>query len=89
MAEACAEISGKHDKAIVFMNATAGAGPNREIKKVLDEAGIPYLSGMRTSLASIAHWLRPDEPVREAIAADAQAQLINDASSSLAAWLQA
>ncbi|MFM9979957.1 MAG: acetate--CoA ligase family protein [Burkholderiales bacterium] len=72
MAEACAEIAGKHDKAIVFMNATAGAGPNREIKKVLDGAGIPYLSGMRTSLASIAHWLRPDEPVRQAIAADAQ-----------------
>jgi len=72
MAEACAAIAGKHDKAIVFMNATAGAGPNREIKKVLDGAGIPYLSGMRTSLASIAHWLRPDEPVREAIAADAQ-----------------
>lgn len=72
MAEACAEIAGKHDKAIVFMNATAGAGPNREIKKVLDGAGIPYLSGMRTSLASIAHWLRPDEPVREAIAPDAQ-----------------
>ena len=64
MAKACAEAAGKHDKALLFMNTTAGAGPNREIKKVLDAAGIPYLSGMRTSLAAIAHWLRPAERER-------------------------
>jgi acyl-CoA synthetase (NDP forming) len=56
MAKACAEAAATNDKALVFMNATAGAGPNREIKKVLDAAGIPYLSGMRTSLAAISNW---------------------------------
>jgi len=61
MAKACAEAAASKDKALVFMNATAGAGPNREIKKVLDAAGIPYLSGMRTSLVAIAQWLRPPE----------------------------
>ena len=63
MAKACADLAGTHDKAIVFMNATAGAGPNRDVKAILDGAGIPYLSGMRTSLAAISHWLR--EPARE------------------------
>lgn len=67
MAKACADAASKHDKALVFMNATAGAGPNREVKKVLDAAGIPYLSGMRTSLAAIAHWLRPSERERSVL----------------------
>lgn len=58
MAKVCAAATSK-GKALVFMNATAGAGPNREIKKVLDAAGIPYLSGMRTSLSVISQWLRP------------------------------
>ena len=64
MAKACAETAGTHDKALVFMNTTAGAGPNRAIKKVLDAAGIPYLSGMRTSLTAIAQWLRLPERSR-------------------------
>jgi acyl-CoA synthetase (NDP forming) len=64
MAKACAEASG--GKPLIFMNTTAGAGPNLEIKKVLDAAGIPYLSGMRTSLAVIAQWLRPPERGRRA-----------------------
>ena len=64
MAQACAESVGRHDKALVFMNATAGAGPNRKVKEALEAAGIPYLSGMRTSLAAIAQWLRPPERER-------------------------
>lgn len=67
MAKACAAAAAATDKALVFMNATAGAGPNREIKKVLDAAGIPYLSGMRTSLAAIAQWLRAPERDRPAV----------------------
>ena len=69
MAKACAKAAATKDKAIVFMNATAGAGPNREIRKVLDAAGIPYLSGMRTSLAAIAQWMRAPERGRPAIGA--------------------
>ncbi|MEO8203176.1 MAG: acetate--CoA ligase family protein, partial [Betaproteobacteria bacterium] len=64
MAKACAEAAATKDKALVFMNATAGAGPNRAIKEVLNGAGIPYLSGMRTSLAVIAQWLREPERAR-------------------------
>ena len=64
MARACAAVAGSHDKALVFINATAGAGPNREVKKVLDAAGIAYLSGMRTALSVIAQWLRPAAPAR-------------------------
>ncbi len=74
MAKACADASRSHDKALVFMNTTAGAGPNREIKKVLDAAGIPYLSGMRTSLAAIALWLRPGENARPQIEAGESAR---------------
>ncbi len=74
MAKACAEKAAASDKAFVFMNATAGSGPNREIKKVLDAAGIPYLSGMRTSLAAIAQWLRAPERERPEVEKRGQAQ---------------
>lgn len=85
MAEACAASVGTHDKALVFMNATAGAGPNREVKKVLDAAGIPYLSGMRTSLAVLGHWLRPDAKPRPAPSfADAWAGKFREAASETA-----
>lgn len=70
MAQACADAAAGHDKAVVFMNATAGAGQNREVKRILDTVGglgIPYLSGMRTSLAVIARWLEPERSERPRI----------------------
>ncbi len=44
-------------KRIVFFNNTVGSGPNLELRAALDEAGIPYLSGMSPALAAIAGWL--------------------------------
>ena len=41
---------------------------------MLDSAGIPYLSGMRTSLAAIAQWLRAPERARPAVEKWGQAQ---------------
>jgi acyl-CoA synthetase (NDP forming) len=59
MAEACRDAGTAHGKRLVFVNSTAGAGPHRATKAVLDQAGIPFLSGLRTGLAAIDHWLRP------------------------------
>lgn len=55
MAEACAELASpeKTNKRLVFINNTAGSGVNPDVRKILDAAGIPYLSGMRTALAAI------------------------------------
>jgi acetyltransferase len=42
---------------IVFFNNTAGAGPNPQLRAMLEPAGIPYLSGMRPALTAISRWL--------------------------------
>ena len=60
MAEACAEV--KTDKRLVFFNNTSGTGTNAEVRKILDAAGIPYLSGMRPALAAIGHLQRLKAP---------------------------
>lgn len=82
MAEACAEFASpdKTDKRLVFINNTAGSGVNPDVRKILDAAGIPYLSGMRTALAAIRNMVNlpaapPAQiampvPSREAIPAD-------------------
>lgn len=54
--------SGMH---LIFFNNTAGAGPNPQVRAVLDSAGIPYLSGVRPALTAIAKWLGLREPVAE------------------------
>jgi acyl-CoA synthetase (NDP forming) len=61
MAEHAARIaaSGRY---LVFFNNTAGAGPNPQIRAVLEPAGIPYLSGMRPALRAIANWLHLRDP---------------------------
>jgi acyl-CoA synthetase (NDP forming) len=56
MAEACAEQ--KTDKRLVFINNTSGSGVNPDVRKILDAAGIPYLSGMRTALAAIRNMVK-------------------------------
>jgi acyl-CoA synthetase (NDP forming) len=53
---------GKH---IVFFNNTVGAGPNPQLRALLDAAGIPYLSGMRPALVAISKWLGLREPSAE------------------------
>ena len=55
---------------VIFFNNTAGAGPNPQVRAVLDPAGIPYLSGMRPALAAIANWLRLRDPAAGATARD-------------------
>ena len=56
MAEHAVRVApnGKH---IIFLNNTTGAGPNPQVRAVLESAGIPYLSGMRPALAGISKWL--------------------------------
>ena len=68
MAEACRDAGTVHGKQLVFLNSTAGAGPHRATKAILDQAGIPFLSGMRTGLAAIDYWLRPCPPPRPVVA---------------------
>ena len=69
MAEACRDAGAAHGKRLLFVNSTAGAGPHRATKAILDQAGIPFLSGMRTGLAAIDHWLRPSAPPRPVVTA--------------------
>ncbi|MBV9523712.1 MAG: acetate--CoA ligase family protein [Alphaproteobacteria bacterium] len=58
MAEACAAVAAKSDKRFIFFNNVTGTGPNSEVRAILDRAGIPYLSGVRSALAAIGHFLR-------------------------------
>ena len=69
MAEACRDAGTPHGKKLLFVNSTAGAGPHRATKAILDQAGIPFLSGMRTGLAAVDHWLRPPAPPRPVVTA--------------------
>jgi acyl-CoA synthetase (NDP forming) len=61
MARLCVEAAWQ-GKPTVFFNNTTGTGPNAEVKAMLDQAGIPYLAGMRTALAAVANWIRSDRP---------------------------
>jgi acyl-CoA synthetase (NDP forming) len=68
MAEACAELASpeKTDKRLAFINNTSGSGVNPDVRKILDAAGIPYLSGMRTALAAIRNMVNlPAAPPAE------------------------
>jgi acyl-CoA synthetase (NDP forming) len=44
-------------KQVIFFNNATGSGPNEDVRVALRATGIPYLSGMRTSLSAIAKWL--------------------------------
>lgn len=65
MANACAEILPRTDKKIVFFNNASGR-LNPDVEQILGNAGIPYLSGMRAALASIALWTRLELPAGSA-----------------------
>jgi acyl-CoA synthetase (NDP forming) len=69
MAEACRDAGSAHGKRLLFVNSTAGAGPHRATKAILDEIGIPFLSGMRTGLAAIDYWLRARAAPRPTVTA--------------------
>lgn len=43
---------------LVLANNTAPCGPNPKVKALLDEAGLPYLAGMRTALGALSPWSR-------------------------------
>jgi acyl-CoA synthetase (NDP forming) len=59
MAEVCVAAALRSEsKRFVFFNNTTGTGPNDEVRVVLNRAGIPYLSGVRTALTAIGHSLR-------------------------------
>ena len=62
MAKVCIDAASGHDKKIVFLNNTAPGDVNRTVRDTLDPHGIPYLLGMRPSLAALAHWLRLSAP---------------------------
>ncbi len=70
MAEVLAETASKTDRRLVLYNATAAPVPNRRVKAILDDAGIPYLSGMRSALGAIAAWTAFNGPERDDIAID-------------------
>ncbi|MCO5089482.1 acetate--CoA ligase family protein [Bosea sp. (in: a-proteobacteria)] len=55
MAHVCA-AENMGDTRVVFFTNTAGGGPNRDIDAVLGRAGIPFLCGMRASLAAMGGW---------------------------------
>jgi acyl-CoA synthetase (NDP forming) len=62
MAKVCIDAATAHGKKIVFLNNTAPGDVNRTVRDTLDPHGIPYLLGMRPSLAALAHWLRLSTP---------------------------
>jgi acyl-CoA synthetase (NDP forming) len=62
MAKVCIEAVPRHDKRIVFLNNTAPGDVNRTVREILEPHGIPYLLGMRPSLAAMAHWLNFRSP---------------------------
>ncbi|HLI11426.1 MAG TPA: acetate--CoA ligase family protein [Alphaproteobacteria bacterium] len=64
MAQSCIAALGRTDKRIVFLNNVAAGGVNLEVRKRLDDHGMPYLAGMRPALAAIAHWLSLEIPAR-------------------------
>jgi acyl-CoA synthetase (NDP forming) len=51
IAQACLKV--KTDKRIVFVNNTVGNGVNAAIRKLVEPAGIAYLSGMRAGLSAV------------------------------------
>ena len=55
MAEVCVSAVAKSDQRLIFFNNSSGTGPNGEVRSILREASIPYLSGMRTALAAIGY----------------------------------
>jgi len=64
MAESAARIA-VTGRPVIFFNNTAGAGPNPQVRGILEPAGIPYLSGMRPALTAIGNWLAlPDRAPR-------------------------
>ena len=67
MAEVCVSAAAKADQRQIFFNNSSGTGPNGEVRSILQEANIPYLSGMRTALAAIGYVQRgaPRPPVAE------------------------
>lgn len=56
MAKTCAALA--KEKQFVFFNNLSGNGPNKEVRSILESAGIPYLSGMRPALAAIGYALQ-------------------------------
>jgi acyl-CoA synthetase (NDP forming) len=62
MAKVCIEAAPAHKKKIVFLNNTAPGDVNGAVRKAIEPHGIPYLLGMRPSLAAMAHWLRLSPP---------------------------
>ena len=56
MAQACAEA--RTEKRLVFFNNISGTGANAEVRAILDDARIAYLSGMRPAMAAIGNLLR-------------------------------
>ena len=58
MAKVCVAAARDTDKHFVFFNNMSGTGPNPEVRSILKQADIAYLSGLRTALAAIGHSLR-------------------------------
>jgi acetate---CoA ligase (ADP-forming) len=94
MAEACAKAAAMSDKRFVFFNNVSGTGPNAEVRGILDRAGIPYLSGVRTALVAIGHYLRPGpaagmEPTSPAVSSWCRRALATDETQRFAALAEA
>ena len=68
MANICIEAALTHDKRIVFLNNAAPGDVNEDVRRMLEPHGIPYLLGMRPSLAAMANWLNLAPPARTVLA---------------------
>ncbi len=55
----CARLAPETTARFVFTNNTTAGGLNAEVRATLDSAGIPYLAGMRETLAAVGKWTRP------------------------------
>ncbi len=53
MAEVCVARAPTVDRQFVFVNNTSGTGPNPDVRRVLSQGKIPYLSGLRPGLAAL------------------------------------
>jgi acetate---CoA ligase (ADP-forming) len=85
VATMCVGLSKQTDTRFIFFNNATGNGPNPEIRALLKAGGIPYLAGMRTALAVLAHWAaygergqRPTSPPVDPLRADRWRTAVRD-----------
>jgi acyl-CoA synthetase (NDP forming) len=70
MAQVLAKAAPGTDARLMQLNATAAPVPNQQVRAILNGAGLPYLSGMRSALGAIAAWACATDPQADTVALD-------------------